>query len=151
MDRNYIPFEPKSKTLKDFSSTVLLIGDCLKVKVKVKVKVPARSNNIWESKGPKKSQKGVISWTLNQYKKTNSQPHMLYWWNLPHIYLKKVFQLAKYWGVSHRVYEGVNKKTFKMSKKISFLAQFWPFLNTSKNCSISHASSCLSSLVKNVG
>ena len=57
MDRNYIPFEPKSKTLKDFSSTVLLIGDCLKVKVKVKVKVPARSNNIWESKGPKNPKK----------------------------------------------------------------------------------------------
>ena len=29
MDRNYIPFEPKSKIFKDFSSTVLLIGDYL--------------------------------------------------------------------------------------------------------------------------
>ena len=38
------------------------------------------------------------------------------------IYLSKVFQLAKYWGVSHKVYEGVSKKTLKMSQKINFLA-----------------------------
>ena len=68
-------------------------------------------------KGPKKSQKGAISWILNQYKKPwkffTSQPHMLYWWNLPQTYI-----LIK--------------------------------LNTSKTCTISDASSCLSSLVKNV-
>ena len=38
------------------------------------------------------------------------------------IYLSKVFQLAKYWGVSHKVYESVSKKTLKMSQKINFLA-----------------------------
>ena len=37
----------------------------------------------------------------------------------------------------------------KMSQKINFLAQIRQFLNTSKNCSISDTSSCLSSLVKN--
>ena len=80
-----------------------------------------------------------------------SQPHMLYWWILPHIYLKKVFQLAKFWGAYRRVYEGVNEKSLKMNKKINFLAQIWPYLNTSKNCSIFDTSSCLSPPVKNVG
>ena len=60
------------------------------------------------------------------------------------IYLNKVFHLAKSWDVSHRVYKDVNKKTLKVSLKINFLAQFRPLLNTSKNCSISDASSYLS-------
>ena len=67
------------------------------------------------------------------------------------IYHNKVFQLAKSFGVSHRVCDDVNKKTLKRSQKINCLSQFRPFLNTSKNCRISDASSCLSSLVKNVG
>ena len=47
------------------------------------------------------------------------------------IYLNKTFHLAKSWEVTPRVQEDVNKKTLKMSHKISFMAQFRPFLNTS--------------------
>ena len=117
------------------------------------VKVSARWNNIWGSKNPKNSKKGPFHGCWINTKKTwtflISQSHMLYWWNLPHIYLNNVFQLAKSWGVSHRLYKGVNKKTLKMRKKKNFLAQFRPFLNTSKNCSISDESPCFPSLVKN--
>ena len=35
-------------------------------------------------------------------------------------YLNKVFHLAKSWGVSHRVYESVNKKTLKNEPKNQF-------------------------------
>ena len=48
------------------------------------------------------------------------------------IYLYKIFHLAKSWGLSHRVYKGINKK-LKMSQ---IAAQFRPFLNTSKNSSV---------------
>ena len=34
--------------------------------------------------------------------------------------LNKIFHLAKSWGVTHRVYEGVNKKPLKMSQKTRF-------------------------------
>ena len=136
---NCIPFEPKFDT---YWRLFL-------------VKVSARSNNIWGIKGPKNTKKGRFHgcW-INTKKKLKiliSQPHMLYWWILPHIYLNKVFQLAKFWGAYHRVYEGVNEKSLKMNKKINFLAQIWPYLNTSKNCSIFDTSSCLSPPVKNVG
>ena len=54
------------------------------------VKISSRSNNNRGNKS-QKSQKGAISWMLNQYKKLwkflISQPHMLYWWNLPQIYI----------------------------------------------------------------
>ena len=39
------------------------------------------------------------------------------------MYLNKVFHFAKSWDVSHRVQEGVNKKSLNMSQRISFLAQ----------------------------
>ena len=111
------------------------------------IKVSARSNNIWfGGERAKKLQKGTILWILNQYKKPwksfISQPHMLYWWNLPQIYILIKFFIWQNLGVC---FIGC-----KMIQKINFLAQFRPFLNTSKNCSISDESSCLSSLVKNV-
>ena len=34
------------------------------------------------------------------------------------IYLNKVFHLPKSWDVTHRVKEGINKKTHKMSQKV---------------------------------
>ena len=34
------------------------------------------------------------------------------------IYLNKVFHLTKFWDVTHRVKEGINKKTDKMSQKV---------------------------------
>ena len=40
-----------------------------------------------------------------------------------YIYLHKIFELAKSWGVFHKVYEGMNKKTLKMNQKI-ILTQF---------------------------
>ena len=102
------------------------------------VKVLARSNNIW---GPTKSH---ISWILNHSKKLwkslISQPHMLYWWDLPKIHI-----LIRSFIGQNLVVCLVGCKT---SHKINFLAQFRPFLNTSKNCSISDATSCWSSLVK---
>ena len=111
------------------------------------VKVSARSNNIWGSKGQRNRKKGPFPWILNQYKKLwhflISQPHILYWWNLPQIYILMRSFISQILGGS--------LIACKMSKKINFLAQFGPFLNTSKNCSISDASSCLSSLAKNVG
>ena len=39
------------------------------------------------------------------------------------IYLHKIFELAKSWGVFHKVYEGINKETLKMNQKI-ILTQF---------------------------
>ena len=48
------------------------------------------------------------------------------------IYLNKVFQLPKSWGITHRLHSiSINKKTPKMSQKTSFLAQFGTFPNTS--------------------
>ena len=38
------------------------------------------------------------------------------------MYLHETFHSAKNWGVSHRVWEGVNRKSLKKSQKISFLA-----------------------------
>ena len=40
--------------------------------------------------------------------------------------------LAKSLDVTHRVWEDINKKNSQKSQKNSFLAQFQPFLNTSK-------------------
>ena len=34
------------------------------------------------------------------------------------IYLNKVFHLPESWDVTHRVKEGINKKTHKMSQKV---------------------------------
>ena len=34
------------------------------------------------------------------------------------IYLNKVFHLTKFWDVTHRVKEGINKKTHKKSQKV---------------------------------
>ena len=36
------------------------------------------------------------------------------------IYLNKFFHLVKSWGVSHRVYKGINKQTLNKSQKINF-------------------------------
>ena len=58
------------------------------------------------------------------------------------IYLNKVFHLPK---------SSVCLIGCEISQKITFLAEFRPFLSTSKTYSISDASSCLSSLVKNTG
>ena len=124
-----IPFEPKFKIFKDFLNTVIFLLETGQNVSKIK--------QYLEKLGPEKSPKGAISWILNQYKKLGVQ-------NLAEIN-------AKSWGVSHGVYKSINKKTLKMSQKINFLAQFRPFLNTSKNCSITDASSCLSSLVKILG
>ena len=93
------------------------------------VKTSSISNNIWGSKGPKYPKKRPFhgcSINTKYLEILISQPHMLYKWNLPHVCLNKVFQLAK----SHRVYEGVSKN--------NFLAPFRPFLNTSKKCTIMH-------------
>ena len=38
------------------------------------------------------------------------------------MYLNKVSHLAKSWGVTHRVSEGIYKKPLKMSQKISFFS-----------------------------
>ena len=38
------------------------------------------------------------------------------------IFLHKRFNVAEDWGVTHRVYEGVNQKPLKMSQKMNFLA-----------------------------
>ena len=46
------------------------------------------------------------------------------------MYLYETFHLTKDWSVTHRVYEGVNKKSLKMSQKFSFLAQFLGAFNT---------------------
>ena len=35
-----------------------------------------------------------------------------------YIYINKVFHLAKSWGVTHKVWKGINKKTLKLTKKI---------------------------------
>ena len=46
------------------------------------------------------------------------------------MYLYETFHLTKDWSVTHRVYEGVNKKPLKISQKFSFLAQFLGTFNT---------------------
>ena len=142
---NCIPFEPKFKVLKDFSNAVFSYYRL------PMVKVSARSNNIWGSEGPKRCQfMDTESWqkTLKIFNFTTTYAILMKL--TTDIYLNKVFHLAKSCGVSHRVHEGVNKKTLKISQKINFVAKFRPFLNTSKICSISDASSCLSTLVKKV-
>ena len=46
------------------------------------------------------------------------------------MYLYETFHLTKDWSVTHRVYEGVNKKPLKMGQKFCFLAQFLGTFNT---------------------
>ena len=46
------------------------------------------------------------------------------------MYLNKVSHLAKSWGVTHRVSEGIYKKPLKMSQKISFFSSILT-INTS--------------------
>ena len=40
------------------------------------------------------------------------------------IYLNNVVHLVKSWGLSHRIYKVVNKKTLKMTQKINFFDHF---------------------------
>ena len=45
------------------------------------------------------------------------------------MYLHEAVNLPQNWGVSQKAQEGVNQKPLKMCQKISFLAEFPPFLN----------------------
>ena len=38
------------------------------------------------------------------------------------MYLRETFYLAKYWGVTHRAQDSINKKHLQMSQKFSFSA-----------------------------
>ena len=113
-----------------FKQCVCLIGLTL-------FKISARSNNIWGNKSQKIPKKGPFHrcWinqeTLKIFNFTTAYPILMKLITDIYIYIKKVFHLAKSWGVIHRVEEGVHKKTHKMTQKISFLAQFSPFLNGS--------------------
>ena len=71
-----------------------------------------------------KTLKRVILWMLNQYKKllNFAATNAILIKFTTDMYLNKVFHLAKSWGVTHEVH-----------KQKTFLAQFWPFLNTSIN------------------
>ena len=75
-----VPFEPKCKILKDFSNSFCLIGDNLWSKFQ-------QDWTIFGGVRAQNTQKGVISWMLNRYKKLwtflTAQPDMLYWWKLP--------------------------------------------------------------------
>ena len=62
-------------------------------------KISARSNNIWGSKAqnpPKKDHFIDAESIRKSLKICNFTTQMLYWWNLPDIYLNKVFHLAKF-------------------------------------------------------
>ena len=80
-----IPFKPKFKIFKDFSNTVFFLLETTYGRNFSKIK-----QNLG-SKGPKNPPKWAISWILNPYKKLLilqiSQPHKLYWWNLPQLYI----------------------------------------------------------------
>ena len=114
------------------------------------VKDSARSNNIWASKGPENPKKSPFHGHWTGAKKF-ATTYALLMKLTTDIYLNKIFHMAKSCSVSHKVYKGADKKALKISQKKFFLDQFRPFLNASKNCSISDASSCLLSLVKNLG
>ena len=76
-----LPYTRKFKILKDFLNSVFVVGDYLWSKFK----------QVWTMFGEVRAQKtlkGAISWMVNQYKKhSTSQPQMLYWWNLPQMYI----------------------------------------------------------------
>ena len=80
-----IPFKPKFKIFKDFSNTVFFLLETTYGRNVSKIK-----QNLG-SKGPKNPPKWAISWILNPYKRLLilqiSQPHKLYWWNLPQTYI----------------------------------------------------------------
>ena len=69
------------------------------------VKVPARSNNIWASKGPKIAKRDhIIDTGSIQQKIFNfTTTYGILMKLTTDIYLTKVFRLAKSWGVSHRM------------------------------------------------
>ena len=90
------------------------------------VKISSRLNNNRGNKS-QKSQKGAISWMLNQYKKLwkflISQPHMLYWWNLPQIYIlvrSFICQNLGVWFIGCKKAE--TEKLTRWDKK----SAFWP-------------------------
>ena len=65
------------------------------------------------------------------------------------IYPNKVFHLPKCWGVTHRVQEGMNKKTYQSEPKnqlFDLVLTISLYLN--KNCSISAASFYTSLMIK---
>ena len=65
------------------------------------------------------------------------------------IYPNKVFHLPKCWGVTHRVQEGMNKKTYQSEPKNQLFDLVLTIsLYFNKKCSKFDASLCMSSLVK---
>ena len=109
--------------------------------------ISARLSNIWGSKSPKNLKRGhfiqgVMSFQLKQ-KKLKIFNHTTTYAILvkftTNMYLNKVFHLEKFWGVSHRASQGINKTLSKWTKK----SYFWPNFNRS----ISDAPPCILSLV----
>ena len=81
------------------------------------VKVSAKSNNILGIKGPKRSQfmdTESIQETLKIFDFTTAYAMLMRL--TTDMYLNKFFPLAKSWGLSHKMYESVNKKSLSDPK-----------------------------------
>ena len=62
------------------------------------------------------------------------------------MYLHKTFNLAKYWGVTHRVQESVNQKPLRVSQKLNF-GLISDYIKNRHTCD---ALACNASLVKSL-
>ena len=116
-----IPFEPKFKTLKDFSNTVCLIRDFIWSKLQqdqtifggIRAQKATKRGHFMDAESIQK--------ILKIFELTTTYAILMKL--TTDIYLNKFFHLAESWCNSYGV-ESANKKTLKMSHKISFLAQF---------------------------
>ena len=117
-----IPFVPKCKILKYFSETVFFLLQIVSGKV-------SSSQTIFGGVRAQKITK------MGHFMDTEPTQNTLKIFDVTttyaivmklttDIYLNNGVHLVKSWGLSHRVYKVVNKKTLKMSQKINFFDHF---------------------------
>ena len=80
-----------------------------------------------------KPSKWAISWMLHCHqtiwKSITWEIQMLQTWNLPRLCISiRPFIWRKIWGATQKAQEGVNEKPLKITQKLGFSTQFWPFI-----------------------
>ena len=118
----YVPFPKKLAFFEDSWKTAFL---SLALPL---VKISAKSDNIWESKGPKNPKRGpchgcwISTKNVEIFILTTTNAILM---KLTMItYLHKIFNFPKSWGVTHQAKEGINEKPHRISQKVIFCLNF---------------------------
>ena len=110
-----LPFKLKFKICRIFQAL------CLSYWRLTLVKISTRLNNIWESKCRKTTKGGhfmdveSMQKTLKTFNFTTTNAILMKL--AADLYLNKVFHLERSWGITHKVQEGINKKTHIIIQK----------------------------------